>query len=113
VAAFLVGGHDISASDEVGDIGIVVIGPILSNAILRSYGEPESSPLESELRIHPIPASRQRVLTPIRLMDKANIDESALEPEEIIIGVQHAHEFRFVIRLPKWRRFRFVIHLEE
>ena len=109
----LVGRDKISPADEVGDIGVIVVGPIFTNTIPGSNCESESSPLESELCINPIPASRQGVLTTVGLMDKADIDESTLQSEQIVVSMNHAHDFWFVIAFAKWRRFRFVVHLEE
>jgi hypothetical protein len=95
VSAFLIGRDEISASDEGGDIGIVVTSPVFANAVPRPDGQSERSSLESELCVNPIPASRQWLLTPVGLMDKAYIDESSLQSEQIVVSVNHAHDFRF------------------
>jgi hypothetical protein len=46
-------------------------------------------------------------------MDKAYIDESSLQSEQIVVSVNHAHDFRFIIAFAKGRRFRFVVQLEK
>jgi hypothetical protein len=65
VSAFLIGRDEISASDEGGDIGIVVTSPVFANAVPRPDGQSERSSLESELCVNPIPASRQWLLRPL------------------------------------------------
>ena len=65
MSALLIGRDEISASDEGGDIGVVVISPVFANAVPRPDGESERPSLESELGVDPIPASRQWVLTPV------------------------------------------------
>ena len=85
MAAPLIRGDDIAIAEKICNVGIIVFSPIFANAVPRSYQKSKSVSLKTELGIHPVPTSRQRVSSAVGLMNQSQIDESARQAKQSVI----------------------------
>ena len=101
----LVGAAQFIVPEVVGDVPVVIILLVFRESVPGLEAQGEVAVLDDEVRIDPIPATRQHATAAVGLVHQADRVRSVGEAQEIPVGVELRPDLRFVVGLPEWRGF--------